>query len=223
MEESPENNSFVNSSSENSPKVRLFQEPKLLIATHNPGKISEIADLLGPLQIITVSSASLHLEEPEETGTTFAENAHLKAEAGMKASGLPCLADDSGLVIPALDGQPGIYSARWAELPEGGRDFAYAIERVGQEMADKEDLSAFFVCALSLVWPDGFDVTIEGKAYGHLTFPPRGEGGFGYDPIFIPEGHSITYAEMPPHQKQKISHRAIAIHQLIRTCFVPRA
>ena len=203
--------------------MRLFQEPKLLIASHNQGKIREIATLLGSYQVLTVSSASLKLEEPEETGATFAENAKLKALAGMKATGLPCLADDSGLVIPALDGQPGIYSARWAETPGKARDFSYAIDRVTQEMIDKDDYSAHFVCALSLVWPDGFDITIEGKAYGHLTFPPRGDGGFGYDPIFIPEGHSLTYAQMPPEQKQRISHRAIAIQEMMRECFARHA
>jgi len=200
--------------------MRIFQEPKLLIASHNTGKIREIADLLGPLQIITTSSAALNLEEPEETGATFMENARLKAEASMKASGLPCLADDSGLVIPALDGQPGIYSARWAQQPDGTRDFSYAINRVAQEMADKADMSAYFVCALSLIWPDGFDVTVEGKAYGHLAFPPRGQKGFGYDPIFIPEGHSITYAEMVPKLKQCISHRAVAIQKIMQECFI---
>jgi len=200
--------------------IRLFQDPKLLIASHNPGKIREIAHLLIPFQIITVSAKTLWLEEPVETGATFIENATLKATAGMKASGLPALADDSGLVIPALNGQPGIYSARWAMTPQGTQDYAYAIKRIMQEMADKEDLSAHFVCALCLVWPDGFDVTIEGKAYGHLTFPPRGQDGFGYDPIFIPEGYYKTYAEMPPEQKRQISHRTIALQQLIRTCFV---
>lgn len=203
--------------------MRLFQEPKLLIASHNQGKIREIATLLGPYQILTVSAASLNLEEPEETGATFVENAKLKALAGMKATGFPCLADDSGLVIPALDGQPGIYSARWAQTPYGTRDFSYAIDRVTQEMADKDDYSAHFVCALNLVWPDGFDVTVEGKAYGHLTFPPRGERGFGYDPIFIPEGHSMTYAQMSPEQKQRLSHRAVAIQEMIRECFAPHA
>lgn len=199
---------------------RLFKEPKLLIASHNKDKIREIADLLGPLQIITTSSAAMGLDEPDETGTTFMENAKLKATAGMQATGLPCLADDSGLVIPALNGQPGIYSGRWADQPNGTRNFSYAINRVISEMADKEDLSSYFVCALSLVWPDGFDVTVEGKAYGHLTFPPRGETGFGYDPIFIPEGHSKTYAEMPPKQKQQISHRAVAIQKMMKACFL---
>ena len=201
--------------------MRLFEEPKLLIATHNQGKIREIATLLGPLQILTVSAASLNLEEPVETGATFIENANLKALPGMEATGLACLADDSGLVIPALNGQPGIYSARWARTSDGATDFSQAINRITQEMADKQDYSAHFVCALTLVWPDGFDVTIEGKAYGHLTFPPQGNKGFGYDPIFIPEGHSITYAQMPPEQKQRISHRAIAIHKMIQQYFPP--
>ncbi|MBM3632632.1 MAG: RdgB/HAM1 family non-canonical purine NTP pyrophosphatase [Alphaproteobacteria bacterium] len=203
--------------------MRLFQEPKLLIASHNSGKIREIADLLGPLQIITTSSAALNLEEPEETGSTFMENALLKAQAGMNVTGLPCLADDSGLAVTALEGQPGIYSGRWAQLPDGTRDFSYAINRINQDLTDKSDLSAHFVCALSLVWPDGSDVTLEGKVYGHLTFPPRGKKGFGYDPIFIPEGHSITYAEMAPELKQRISHRAIAIQKMIHACFTPHA
>jgi len=201
----------------------LFQDSKLLIASHNPDKIREITALLGPLGISVISSASLNLTEPEETGTTFAENAHLKATEGMKASGLACLADDSGLVIPALDGQPGIYSARWAQKPDGTRDFSYAIERVASEMADKEDLSAYFVCTLSLVWPNGSDVTVEGKVHGHLAFPPRGNNGFGYDPIFIPEGHFLTFAEMSSHEKQQISHRANALQNLMRTCFSSHA
>lgn len=205
------------------PQWRLFEEPQLLVASHNKGKIREFGDFLGPLQILTVSAASLNLDEPEETGSTFAENAHLKAEAGMKASGLACLADDSGLVIPALNDQPGIYSGRWAQTPEGGRDFGYAMDRVAQEMSDKEDLSAYFVCALSLVWPDGYEVAVEGRAYGHLSFPPRGDSGFGYDPIFIPEGHSKTYAQMAPELKRKISHRAIAIQKLIQACFTRHA
>jgi XTP/dITP diphosphohydrolase len=199
--------------------MRLFQEPKLLIASHNSGKVREIAGLLQPFWVVVTSAKALGLAEPEETGVTFAENASAKARACMKATGLPCLADDSGLVIPALNGQPGIYSARWAQTLQGNRDFSYAIQRVSQEMATQEDLSAHFVCALSLVWPDGDEAAVEGKAYGHLTFPPRGHRGFGYDPIFIPEGHSITYAEMAPEQKQRISHRAIALRQLIQACF----
>lgn len=203
--------------------MRLFQDSKLLIASHNSGKVREIADLLGPLQITVVSAASLHLEEPEEVGTTFEENARLKAFACMKASGLPALADDSGLVIPALDGKSGIYSARWAKQPDGTFNYAATIERIREEMENQQDFSAHFVCALSLVWPDGFDVTLEGKAYGHLTFPSRGTNGFGYDPIFIPEGHALTYAEMAPSQKQRISHRAVAIRKMIQTCFTPHA
>jgi XTP/dITP diphosphohydrolase len=202
--------------------MRLFTEPKLLVASHNSAKIREIADLLGPLQINTTSASAMNLEEPEETGLTFAENAKLKAQHGMEATGLSCLADDSGIVIPALNGQPGVYSARWAVGPDGNRDFSIAIDRIMLEMTDKQDLSAYFVCALCLVWPDGFDVTIEGKAYGHLTFPPRGNNGFGYDPIFIPEGHAKTFAEMPPKLKQTISHRAIAIKKLMQACFLPR-
>ena len=202
--------------------MRLFQEPKLLIASHNTGKVREIADLLQPFRIMVTSARALGLEEPEETGATFAENADAKARACMKAAGLPCLADDSGLVIPALNGLPGIYSARWAQTPQGNRDFAYAIQRLSQEMAAHEDLSACFVCALSLVWPDGEGVAVEGKAWGHLTFPPRGDKGFGYDSIFIPEGHAITYAEMMPDRKQILSHRAVALRQLIRECFAPK-
>jgi XTP/dITP diphosphohydrolase len=199
--------------------MRLFQEPKLLIASHNSGKVWEIAELLQPFWVMVTSAKALGLEEPEETGTTFAENASLKARACMQETGLPCLADDSGLVVPALGGQPGIYSARWAQTPQGNRDFGYAIQRISQEMASQEDLSAHFVCALSLVWPDGDEAIVEGKAYGHLTFPSRGHNGFGYDPIFIPEGHAITYAEMGPEKKQRISHRAVALRKLIQECF----
>jgi XTP/dITP diphosphohydrolase len=203
--------------------MRSFQDPKLLIASHNPGKVLEITRLLHPLGIEITSSLALNLEEPDETGATFIENAQLKATACMKATGLPCLADDSGLVIPALGGNPGIYSARWAQTPEGRRDFSYAINRIEQEMADKEDRQAYFVCALSLVWPDGFDVSVEGKAWGNLKFPPRGKNGFGYDPIFIPEGHFATYAEMPPEQKQRISHRRAAIQKMMQAYFISHA
>jgi XTP/dITP diphosphohydrolase len=200
--------------------MRLFNDPKLLIASGNSHKIREIAEALTPYHVALVTSASLKLDEPEETGTTFQDNARLKAHHYGKMTGLPCLADDSGLVIPALGGQPGIYSARWAQTPDGNDNFARAIERIANEMATKEDFSAYFVCALSLVWPDGYDVTVEGIAYGHLTFPPRGEGGFGYDSLFIPKDHAISYAEMMPEQKQRLSHRAVALRQLIQKCFI---
>lgn len=198
--------------------MRLFQEQKLLIASHNPGKIREIGELLTPFNIDIISAKDLNIPEPEEIGLTFEENALLKAKACMLSSGLSSLADDSGLVIPALDGQPGIYSARWAEGPSG-RDFYQAMMRVEQELTEKSDLSAYFVCVLSLIWPDGEYHSFEGRVYGTLTFPPRGTNGFGYDPIFTPSGYKITFGEMEPDLKHRISHRAAAFKKMVESCF----
>lgn len=184
---------------------------KLLIATHNPGKAREIADLLAPLNIVTVSAAALALPEPEETGATFTENAILKAQAAATASGMPALADDSGLSVAALDGAPGIYSARWAGP---GKDFGKAMERVWTELKDKNDHSAAFICVLSLAWPDGRTESFEGKVEGTIIWPPRGANGFGYDPIFVPEGYDMTFGEMQPNEKEGISHRARAFKKL---------
>src|SRR3954453_6957114 len=160
---------------------RVRAGEKLVIASHNPGKVEEIEALLAPYGIIAVGAAALGLPEPEETGAIFEDNAELKARAAVEASGLPALADDSGLVVPALDGAPGIYSARWAGAT---RDFAQAMARVERELAGKRARRAYFVAALSLAWPDGHVETFRGEVHGTLTWPPRGKRGFGYDPIF---------------------------------------
>jgi XTP/dITP diphosphohydrolase len=187
----------------------------LALATHNKGKLVEMAALIEPLGIATRSAASLGIPEPEETGATFEENAALKALAVAQASGLPALADDSGLVVPALDGAPGIYSARWAG-PE--RDFGAAMRRVEQELGGS-DPGASFVAVLALAWPDLHVECFRGEVQGRLTFPPRGELGFGYDPIFVPAGRTETFGEMAPAEKHAISHRAAAFRLLSAACF----
>jgi len=198
--------------------ARKFTGETLVVASHNPGKVVEINDLLSRFSVEAVSAASLDLDEPEETGTTFAENAELKAREASMASGLPALADDSGLVVPALGGQPGIYSARWAG-PE--KDFRAAMEKVeaAVQAANTEDRSAYFVCVLALAWPDGHIETFEGRVHGSLVWPPRGERGFGYDPVFVPEGFDMTFGEMEPQRKHDMSHRAHAFAQLVDACF----
>ena len=190
-----------------------MQRPKtLVIASHNPGKVREIDDLLRPFGIETVGAAALGLVEPEETGTTFAENAALKARAAARAAKLPALADDSGLAVSALDGAPGIYSARWA----GPRkDFAIAMRKVEDALKGKSDRRAAFVAALALAWPDGRCDVFEGRVEGTLIWPPRGERGFGYDPMFVPDGHAITFGEMEPAKKHTMSHRAKAFAKLV--------
>lgn len=197
---------------------RRFTGDTLVIATHNPGKLREIAALLAPYAANFRSAGELGLEEPEETGTSFVANAELKALAAAQASGHVALADDSGLAVTALDGAPGIYSARWAGPT---KDFAVAMARVNDELADNPDRSACFVCALTLAWPDGHVETVEGRCHGALVWPPRGEKGFGYDPVFVPDGHGITFAEMPPADKHAMSHRADAFRQLVARCFQP--
>jgi len=189
---------------------------RLVIASHNPGKLAEIADLLRPFEIETVSAGALDLPEPEETGTSFAANAALKALAAARASGLPALADDSGLVVPALGGRPGIYSARWAGP---SKDFRLAMERVERELAGESDRRAYFVCALCLAWPDGHRETCEGRVDGELVWPPRGGRGFGYDPMFRPEDHDVTFGEMEPALKHAMSHRARAFEKLLARVF----
>lgn len=195
---------------------------KLVLASHNKGKIAEFRDLLEPLGIGLVSAGELGVEEPEETGETFAANARLKADATAQAAGLPALADDSGIEIEALGGAPGIYSARWAGE---SRDFYSAMTRVERELQEKGALSpaprANFICVLCLATPEGEAEFYEGKVFGHLTFPPRGTHGFGYDPIFVPDGHSITFGEMDPAEKHSISHRAIAF-QAFAKALLPR-
>lgn len=198
--------------------TRRFEGSKIIVASHNAGKVREINDLLRPLGIEAVSAGDLGLPEPEETGTTFRANAELKALAAATAAHLPALADDSGLSVDALGGEPGIYSARWAETPNG-RDFNAAIQKVEQALAGKENRRARFICALSLAWPDGHVETFEGKVEGSLIFPGRGDRGFGYDPIFLADGRDMTFAEMEPDEKHSISHRADAFAQLLKACF----
>ncbi|MCF8495388.1 MAG: RdgB/HAM1 family non-canonical purine NTP pyrophosphatase [Alphaproteobacteria bacterium] len=184
----------------------------LVLATHNPGKVREIEALLRSFYEGAIySAADLNLPEPEETGASFTENASLKALAAARASGKPSLADDSGLSVTALDGVPGIYSARWAG-PD--KDFDVAMCRVHEELGESVDRSAAFVCVLALAQPDGRVDTFEGRVEGQIVWPPRGVGGFGYDPIFVPEGHDVTFAEMDPAEKEKISHRARAFEKL---------
>ncbi len=200
------------------PPPRLFTKPKLVVASHNPGKLREIEALLAPYPVETVSAVELGLPEPEETGVTFAENAALKALASATGAGIPALADDSGLVVPALDGDPGIRSARWAEGADGARDFHMAMERVASALGGK-DKAAYFVCVLCLAWPDGHREIFEGRVNGQITWPMRGDRGFGYDAIFEPAGCDMTFAEMEPEKKHAMSHRADAFGQLINACF----
>lgn len=194
---------------------RRFSGDTLVIASHNAGKIREIADLLRPYVANFRSAGELGLPEPEETGTSFVANAELKARAAA-AAGHVALADDSGLVVPALNGDPGIYSARWAG-PE--KDFAMAMRKVEEGLAGKTDRTAYFVCALSMAWPDGHVETVEGRCYGTLVWPPQGGKGFGYDPMFRPDGYSATFGEMAPSRKHEMSHRADAFEQLVERCF----
>lgn len=196
--------------------ARRFEGSRLVIASHNPGKVAEIAALVAPFGVDVVSAGALGLDEPEETGSTFAENAALKARAAAAASTLPALADDSGLVVAALGGDPGIYSARWAG-PE--KDFHVAMEKVEKALDGKTDRSAHFACALAIAWPDGHVETFEGQVHGTLVWPPRGEHGFGYDPIFQPVGREETFGEMDPDEKHAISHRARAFRLFVDACF----
>jgi XTP/dITP diphosphohydrolase len=196
--------------------TRRFSEKRLIIASHNPGKVREIADLLHPFDITVRSATELSLEEPEETGDTFSTNAILKAEAAANAAQLPALADDSGLVVDALGGDPGIYSARWAG-PR--RDFAVAMKKIETLLKPESIRTAKFVCALALAWPDGHVETFEGFVKGDLIWPPRGSAGFGYDPMFLPDGRAETFGEMDQTEKHTISHRADAFRKLVAACF----
>ena len=189
---------------------------KLVIASHNPGKVREIDELLRPHGVETVGAVALGLVEPEETGTNFAENAALKARAAAEASRLPALADDSGLAVGALNGAPGIYSARWAGP---GKDFAIAMNKVEQALKGQRDRRASFVCALALAWPDDGVQVFEGRVDGTLVWPPRGDKGFGYDPMFVAAGHTMTFGEMEPAAKHAISHRARAFAKMVKAVF----
>jgi XTP/dITP diphosphohydrolase len=198
--------------------ARRFTDRRLVIASHNPGKAREIGALLAPFDVAVISAAALNLPEPEETGATFIANAELKAQAAATAAALPALADDSGLVVEALDGAPGIFSARWAG-PD--KDFATAMKRVEDELQAKATTNrrAHFIAALTLCWPDGHCESFEGRVDGTLVWPPRGGKGFGYDPVFVPDGHRHTFGEMEPAAKHAISHRADAFRQLTAACF----
>ena len=191
-----------------------FTGDRLVVASHNHGKIEEISALLAPFAIDTISAGALDIEEPEETGDSFEANAALKARAAAEAGGLPAIADDSGLVVLALGGAPGIYSARWAGP---AKDFRIAMQRVHLELGDR-DRSARFVAALALAWPDGDLELFRGEVAGRLIWPPHGERGFGYDPMFVPEGGAETFGEMEPAEKHKISHRARAFARLVEGC-----
>lgn len=196
--------------------ARRFSGGTLVIASHNAGKLGEFAALLKPLGVAVVSAVELDLAEVAETGTSFRANAEIKALAAAIAAGLPALADDSGLSVAALDGQPGIHSARWAGEP---RDFAAAMERLERALAGHDDRRAWFTCALALAWPDGHCEIFEGRVDGTLIWPPRGERGFGYDPVFRSDGAEQTFAEMAPEAKDAISHRAVAFGKLTAACF----
>lgn len=195
---------------------RRFTEKKLVLATHNKGKAAEIASLLKSHVESFVTAGDLNLPEPEETEETFIGNAVLKAVAAAKASGLPALADDSGMAVTALEGAPGIYSARWAG-PD--KNFRKAMERVHRELDIEEDRSAAFICALAVAWPDGHSEAVEGRLDGTIVWPPRGDKGFGYDPIFVPDGEKRTFGEMAPEEKESMSHRAKAFAKLVKQVF----
>jgi XTP/dITP diphosphohydrolase len=193
---------------------------RLVIATHNPGKLREITALMQPLGIACVGAKELDLPEPEEIGNSFADNADLKAREAADLSGIPALSDDSGLCVDALHGRPGIFSARWAEDEQGKRDWLRAMERVWAEaQATEPDAppAAHFACSLAIAWPnDGQAETFDGRVDGILVWPPRGDKGFGYDPMFVPVGHDRTFGELDPELKHRISHRADAFRKLVQ-------
>ena len=211
--------------------MRKLDTKTIVVASHNAGKIREIEDLIGPFGFSAKSAAALNFEEPDETGTTFEENATIKALASAKASGLPALSDDSGIVIDALGGAPGVYTANWAETADGTRDFAMAMEKVEKALAERgatetKDRTARFVSVLCLAWPDGHTELFRGEVEGHVVWPPRGDRGFGYDPVFQPEGYETTFGEMSAEEKHgwkpgdaaALSHRARAFKLFVETC-----
>lgn len=201
--------------------IRKLEGGKLLVATHNKGKLSEIREILAPFGVDVVGAGEMDLPEPEETEDTFVGNARIKAHAAAKATGLPALSDDSGITIDALNGAPGVYTADWAETP-AGRDFKMAMTRANDELnaaGAKAPCTAQFRCTLVIAWPDGHDEVFEGVMPGQLVWPIRGEHGFGYDPMFQPDGYSITCAEMDPAEKNKISHRGKAVAKFVQGCF----
>jgi XTP/dITP diphosphohydrolase len=201
--------------------MRRFSGDSLLVATHNKGKLEEIADLLLPFGVTVLGAAEMNLPEPDETENTFIGNARIKAHAAAKATGLPALADDSGIAIDALDGAPGVYTADWAETPNG-RNFTLAMTRANDALEGAKapyPRTARFCCTLVLAWPDGHDEVFEGVMEGQVVWPMRGEQGHGYDPIFQPDGYDITFGEMDRWEKNRISHRADAFKKLVAGCF----
>lgn len=209
--------------------MHLPEGTKIVVASHNDGKLREFADLMGPFGLEAKSAREFGLPEPDETGTTFEENAYIKAHAAAKATGLPALSDDSGLMIDALQGAPGVYTANWAETPDGTRDFGVAMQRAEvamQEVGAVEpgQRKGRFVAVICLAWPDGEAEYFRGEAEGTLVWPPRGEKGFGYDPVFVPDGHTRTFGEMTaeekhgwkPGQEEALSHRAKAFQKFAR-------
>lgn len=201
--------------------MRKFIGDRLLVATHNAGKLEEIADLLGPFRVEVVGAAQMNLPEPVETEDNFIGNARIKAHAAAQAAGLPALADDSGIAIDALNGAPGVYTADWAETPNG-RDFVLAMTRAYNELEAANaphPRTAQFCCTLVLAWPDGHDEVFEGVMKGQVVWPMRGNQGHGYDPIFQPDGYQITFGEMDRWEKNRISHRADAFKKLVAGCF----
>jgi len=211
--------------------MRKLDTRTIVVASHNAGKIAEIADLIGPFGFSAKSAKDLAFVEPDETGTTFEENAAIKALASAKASGLPALSDDSGLVIDALDGAPGVYTANWAEREDGTRDFPWAMEKVEKALAERgatgpAQRTARFVSVLCLAWPDGHTEFFRGEIEGVIALAPRGSAGFGYDPVFQPEGHERTFGEMTADEKHgwkpgdaaALSHRARAFKLFVETC-----
>jgi XTP/dITP diphosphohydrolase len=196
--------------------TRKLQPGKLVVASHNQGKVRELRALLEPHALELLSAKELDLPEPEETGTTFFFNAELKAMSAADLSGLPAISDDSGICVEALGGEPGVYTANWAETPDG-RDWTLAMTKVQERLealGPEVSRAAYFACVLCIAWPDGHVEAFEGRAHGTLVWPPRGEKGFGYDPMFVPHGYSETFAEMDPEEKHRISHRAEAFAKL---------
>ena len=201
--------------------MRKFDGRELVIATHNKGKLREIAELLAPFGVHVTSAADHGLEEPEETEDTFAGNARIKAHFAAKATGLPALSDDSGIMVDALDGEPGVYTADWAETPNG-RDFPMAMEKVWRLLEEKNapfPRKAAFNSTLCLAWPDGHDEVFEGRVEGQVVWPMRGDNGFGFDPVFLPDGENETFGEMDPAKKHAMSHRAMAFARFVAGCF----
>lgn len=200
---------------------RKLEAGRIVLASHNAGKVRENAALLAPHGISIASAGELGLPEPEETETTFLGNARIKALAAARAAGMPALADDSGFSVAALGGDPGVRTADWAQRPDGSRDYAMAMAKVEALAREHADRTAWFTCALVIAWPDGHTEGFEGKAPGHWVWPPRGTRGFGYDPMFVPEGFAETFGEMDPAVKHRISHRARAFELLAAACLPP--